>query len=80
MPKTLCILDLPHLFGSRSLAGDSEFLADVEASELGETKGEGEEKEGEMQQQREDEEVQRSIQGSEGRKVSEMTSWSLLLR
>lgn len=66
----LGILDLPHLFGSRSLVGDTEFLADVDTSEVGETKGEGEEKEDKMQQQMEDVQTGRSIQGSEGRKVS----------
>lgn len=64
-----CVLDFPHPFGPRSLAGGTEVPADVDVPEQGETKGEGEEKEeNETQQQREEEEVQ-SIQGSEWRKV-----------
>lgn len=64
-----CVLDFPHLFGPRSLAGGTEVPEDVDVPEQGETKGEGEEKgENETQQQREEEEEQ-SIQGSEWRKV-----------
>lgn len=68
MLSLLCVLVFPYLFGPRSLAGGEQGSAEAEVPEPGQTQGEGEVKEVEMQEQRVDEEVQ-SIKSFEGRKV-----------